>query len=60
MPSKVRGPFIEYECSRCARTVQENADYRNTDRLHDRIVELNNDQAKRKCASCANPQTCPM
>lgn len=52
MPSKVRGPFIEYECSRCGATVQESAGYRDKDRERDRIVELNNQPDKRVCASC--------
>lgn len=54
MPSKVRGPFIEYECSRCGSIVRENAGYRDKDREHDRIVELNNDPAKRICAGCGH------
>lgn len=53
MPSHVRGPFIEYECSRCGRTVQSNADM-TRDRLHDLIVEKNNDPNKRRCASCGD------
>jgi hypothetical protein len=59
MPSHVRGPFIEYECSRCGRRVQENADVAR-DKLRDRIAEANNDRTKRLCAGCDNPQTCCM
>jgi len=54
MPSKVRGPFIEYECAVCGCTVQENADYGDRDKLRDRIVELNNNPPKRCCASCGH------
>lgn len=54
MPSKVRGPFIEYECSVCGCTVQENADYADRDKLRDRIVEANQDPAKRVCAGCGH------
>jgi hypothetical protein len=50
----VRGPFIEYECSVCGCTVQENADYGTRDKLRDRIVEANTNPAKRRCASCGH------
>lgn len=47
----VRGPFIEYECSKCAKTVQENAPV-NAARLTDLIADKNGDAAKRVCAPC--------
>jgi Fe-S-cluster containining protein len=50
----VRGPFIEYECSSCGVTCQENAP-RNHDRLINRIVEANTHAAKRVCAACWQP-----
>lgn len=56
MPSHVRGPFIEYECAVCGRTVQENADYHSRDKLRDRIVALNTDPSKRHCAGCGHKQ----
>lgn len=51
--NKVLGPFIEYECSKCGREVQENAP-RNPDRLVERISEANRDPQLRRCASCGN------
>lgn len=51
--SKVRGPFIEYECSKCSCTVQENADY-SRDRLIERIAEANREPQTRCCAGCGN------
>lgn len=53
MPSHVRGPFIEFDCSKCGRLVQSNADL-TRDRLHDLIVEKNNDPKKRRCARCGD------
>lgn len=53
MPSKVHGPFIEYECSRCGSTVHESADMPR-DKVRDRIVEANTDPKKRRCASCGD------
>jgi len=53
MSSKVRGPFIEYECSKCDCIVQENADMPR-DRMSERIVELNLNPEKRRCASCGH------
>jgi hypothetical protein len=50
----VRGPFIEYECTSCGCTVSAKVS-RNTDRLVDRIAELNADPRKRICASCWHP-----
>lgn len=52
----VRGPFIEYECSKCGATVQENAS-RDHDRLADQIAEAEADPAKRICAPCWQPQS---
>lgn len=54
MSSHVRGPFIEYECSVCGCSVQENADYGDRDKLRDRVVALNTDTAKRCCAGCGH------
>lgn len=50
--SHVRGPFIEYECTKCHRTVQENAP-RNADRLTERIAEANASPEALVCAGCA-------
>jgi hypothetical protein len=50
----VRGPFIEYECSVCGTTVQENAPY-NMYRLVNRIAEANTIASTRICAPCWNP-----
>jgi hypothetical protein len=49
----VRGPFIEYECSKCKRVIQENAP-RDSDRCIDRIAELNADADYRVCAACSD------
>lgn len=54
MPSKVRGPFIEYECSKCGTTVQENIDHVFRDRVIERVVEANRDPQTRRCASCGD------
>lgn len=51
--SKVRGPFLEYECSKCGRTVQENAPY-NKARMIERCAEANRDPKTRRCASCGS------
>lgn len=48
----VRGPFIEYECTKCGRTVQENAP-RDSGRLVDRIADANAKPETRICAACA-------
>lgn len=53
MPSQVRGPFLEYECSKCGRTVQENADMPR-DQMRERVVEANTIPEKRRCASCGS------
>ena len=58
MPSHIRGPFIEFECSECGRTVQSNADM-SRDQLHEMIVAKNNDPKKRICAGCWHPDRNP-
>ncbi len=50
MPSFIRGPFIEYECTNCGCTVQENAPSSS-----ERIPELNAMAEKRVCAACYEP-----
>jgi hypothetical protein len=52
---RVRGPFIQYNCSSCGALVSANAP-RNPDRLVDTIAELNGDVGKRVCASCWHPE----
>jgi DNA-directed RNA polymerase subunit RPC12/RpoP len=50
----VRGPFIEYECTKCGNTVQSSVP-RNPDRLQELIYEKNKSPADRICAGCWNP-----
>lgn len=47
----VKGPFIEYACSACGATVQENAPT-NRDRCVARIAEANARPETRICARC--------
>lgn len=54
MANYVRGPFIEFECSACGTTCQENAPTKH-DRLVDRISQANADPSTRICAGCWNP-----
>lgn len=51
---RVRGPFLEYECTKCGATIQETAP-RNQERLVDRIADANANPGERVCASCWDP-----
>lgn len=50
----VRGPFIEYDCTRCGLCVRANGS-RKADRLVDDIARLNSDSSMRLCAGCDRP-----
>ena len=49
--NKIRGPFIEYECSKCNTLVIENADMPR-EQLFERIAQANRDASARICAGC--------
>ncbi|MGH0004663.1 hypothetical protein ACQU0X_31750 [Pseudovibrio ascidiaceicola] len=49
--SKITGPFIEYECSKCGALVQEKV-MPDRQKIKERIDEAKTNPARRVCAVC--------